>query len=617
MSSGVQGGAAAEAQPPVLLAHVSDLDVRSVKIAGGKGAGGAAGEAADDDAGQSAGAAPPSCLLRLRAAILGVVTSPCQLWRFLTWMYGLFGGFVPVGALQYGVNQGLGMGLGGLAQRYFLKDVLGLAGNPALMQNIRTAGKIPWNIKPVMGMLSDAFPIFGYHRTSYMGFAAGAGVVAYVCLGSLPATALSSAATVGFLIFVNLSVATPDVMIDATAAKLSKEKPENASDLQSLVWGALPMGVLLSAAISGTIEEALGPQIMLVITAVCPLTILVCSLLRLLPEERLPRGQRGWNLTFLRAHGPVTFLALVMSAMSITLSVLSVTVESARARGFAILGCGVLLGLGVYLCLFRITPILAKTALFIFARDALQPNLGDPMFVWLTDAPDGPQFGAKLMGALEGVGAVSLFFGVVLYNKYLTRVSYRKILLFAQIALVLYNFSDLILVLRLNLKVGIPDEVFVAGDDAFGVLCGRFIMMPLFVLSSKVCPDHLEGTLFAMLMALSNFGSSIGDFFGSSLTEAFGIHDGNFDLLPQAVIAKSICRLLPIPLIFLLIPNLTPDDPIPGGAGGGDESNAAATEEGEAGEEGGTCAKNDSFRCNSNQAMEMGPEDIEQPAEAR
>ena len=40
--------------------------------------------------------------------------------------------------------------------------------------------------------------------------------------------------------------------------------------------------------------------------------------------------------------------------------------------------------------------------------------------------------------------------------------------------------------------------------------------------------------------------------------------DGNFDYLVHGLVTKALCRLLPIPLIFLLIPRqLTPNDPVP------------------------------------------------------
>ncbi|CAE7789933.1 unnamed protein product, partial [Symbiodinium sp. CCMP2456] len=84
------------------------------------------------------------------------------------------------------------------------------------------------------------------------------------------------------------------------------------------------------------------------------------------------------------------------------------------------------------------------------------------------------------------------------------------------------------------------------------------------VLAYKVCPLNLEATLFATLMALNNIGVDIGKFLGVSLCELWGIVDGNFDYLVHGLVTKALCRLLPIPLIFLLIPRqLTPNDPVP------------------------------------------------------
>jgi len=167
-----------------------------------------------------------------------------------------------------------------------------------------------------------------------------------------------------------------------------------------------------------------------------------------------------------------------------------------------------------------------------------------------------------MLGWIECFGYLGLFGGVIIYNKYLTRVSYRKIFFFAQLAMVFINLFDFVLVKRWNLALGIPDIWFIVGDSALATVIGRFFSMPMFVLAAKVCPDNIEATLFAMLMALSNFGTSVSDFFGVTLCELFGVVGNNYDRLPEAVITKSLCRLLPIPLIFLLVPNITPADPV-------------------------------------------------------
>jgi len=160
-----------------------------------------------------------------------------------------------------------------------------------------------------------------------------------------------------------------------------------------------------------------------------------------------------------------------------------------------------------------------------------------------------------------------LLLGVTLYNKYFTGVSYRRIFLVAQIAMIFSNMFDFVLVKRWNLLLGIPDIVFMVGDDTFTAVMGRFFSMPMFVLAAKVCPDNIEATLFALLMALSNLGSAVSSFFGVTLCEFFGIVGDSFEHLPEAVLTKALFRLLPIPLIFLLVPDLTPLDPIPAAEG--------------------------------------------------
>merc|ERR1712125_173977 len=106
------------------------------------------------------------------------------------------------------------------------------------------------------------------------------------------------------------------------------------------------------------------------------------------------------------------------------------------------------------------------------------------------------------------------------------------------------------------------DKIMVIGDEAFTECMRRFFSMPMLVLASKVCPESAEGTLFAMLMALSNFGASIGNLFGTSLLEFMEVTDcydeKNGDVvgcphLEHVVLLKSFCRLLPLFLIPFLV----------------------------------------------------------------
>lgn len=98
------------------------------------------------------------------------------------------------------------------------------------------------------------------------------------------------------------------------------------------------------------------------------------------------------------------------------------------------------------------------------------------------------------------------------------------------------------------------------GDLTLYPMVRRFVMMPMFVLASKVCPDGAEATLYAMLMSLSNFGNTVAIYNGSFLVVLFGVTEDNYDNFVWVVVTKSLCRLLPILFIPLLIPEGSPQD---------------------------------------------------------
>jgi hypothetical protein len=119
---------------------------------------------------------------------------------------------------------------------------------------------------------------------------------------------------------------------------------------------------------------------------------------------------------------------------------------------------------------------------------------------------------------------------------------------------------DIVIVSRWNTLVGYPDAAMLLGDLTLYPMVRRMVMMPMFVLASRVCPDGAEATLYAMLMALSNFGNTVAIYNGSFLVVLFGVDDDNYDNFVWVVVVKSLCRLLPILFIPWLIPDGAPQE---------------------------------------------------------
>ncbi|CAI9274885.1 unnamed protein product [Lactuca saligna] len=119
-----------------------------------------------------------------------------------------------------------------------------------------------------------------------------------------------------------------------------------------------------------------------------------------------------------------------------------------------------------------------RPCLYMYLSFALSLNIYEGLFYWETDSKAGPSFSQEAIGFVLSIGSVGSLLGML----------------------------DLVFILRLNLKLGIPDYFFAVIDESVFQLVGRLKWMPLLVLSSQLCPPGIEGTFFALLMSIDNFG---------------------------------------------------------------------------------------------------------------
>ena len=111
---------------------------------------------------------------------------------------------------------------------------------------------------------------------------------------------------------------------------------------------------------------------------------------------------------------------------------------------------------------------------------------------------------------------------------------------------------DLILVTRTNRWLGIPDAIFGIGDKAASDAVRRLQLLPILVLAAHLCPPGIEGTLFAFLMSVSNFGTHSGQWIGALLLRFLGVSRGDYSRLWLAVAIRTVMRLLPIRFLKLV-----------------------------------------------------------------
>jgi hypothetical protein len=234
--------------------------------------------------------------------------------------------------------------------------------------------------------------------------------------------------------------------------------------------------------------------------------------------------------------------------------------------------CAIVLSLSMFWCM----PVkLAKATLFLFLTNTVSVSFGSAMQYWYTVDdrcnPGGPHFDYLFFTVYTAIIA-QLFsaVGILLFNSYFSKIRMRKALWISAVISSAASIGDFAMVMRWNLRWGIPDKWFyLVGDTILEPMVLMMAFMPSTVLISKMCPKNMEATTFAILASFSNLGGALSSSFGVFAMQAAGIQTDlevgqcNFDNLPHLiVICGMILPLTAIPLTFVLIPDIDMHDTV-------------------------------------------------------
>mmetsp|Transcript_15722 Transcript_15722/g.31334 ORF Transcript_15722/g.31334 Transcript_15722/m.31334 type:complete len:455 (-) Transcript_15722:157-1521(-) len=401
----------------------------------------------------------------------------------------------------------------GLCLQLWLKDGLHL--EPADMEWLLSLAALPWSVKPLYGLVSDARPVWGLRRKPYLILGALLGAVSWLSLAFLSrGEDINQNVLLALLVCSNLSTALSDVILDAMvaerAAASAKEGgagcetgTEGEDALQTLCWGSLSIGGLLGSGIGMATASSASPFFIFSITALAPLLSLLAA--ALLPEKR--------NTV----------------ATSVKLQVTSLI--SALKQ-----------------------PRIHRPLAFFFLQSALVPSVNQAMLFFSTDVL---KFSPEFLAAQGVLAYLGFLLGSVVYSRFISGIAFSSIFFYSQAALVVISLGDLFLVLRLNIALGIPDTAFAVGSDSVATVIGRLTLQPFLVIAARVCPPGCEGALYAFFMSTSNFGSTVSGIFGTFISPYFGVVSGEYGGLPKLLAFRSCCMVIPLFLVHILLRDLS------------------------------------------------------------
>ena len=408
--------------------------------------------------------------------------------------------FVDVGIAMYILQTPVG---------YYL--IYGLDASPQQYSSYSTLVNLPWSLKFIFGMISDGFPIFGYRRKSWLGI--GWMIFVIICLylslmgkpGIYMTTIMMFIMTCAYLL--------ADVCSDTLCVERSRfEIEEEKGTLQT----------------SGYTSRAFGSVIGSILGAIL-----------------YNKTSWGWGLTIAQLFGLSAFIPLtgVLPALWSLEELASTRPGNAPTIKEQFTDIWQTLQL----------KAVWRPLSFIFTYYVFQiPNQA-----WTNFLVKGLGFTDFDIGLLTVASTVFLWLGMIIYKRYFFETSWRSIYIWTTALGAFFSFLQILLILGINKKLGIPDVIFAIGDTGIVYLIYAIQSMPSSIMFIMICPEGSEGITYALLTTIGNLGWTVACAFGSAMTTIWDVSNetlasGDYSGMLNLTLLTSFLQILPLSLVFLL-----------------------------------------------------------------
>lgn len=522
----------------------------------------------------------------------------CSLWREskrrVTLLYHLLGfRFLAIVVLVEHILQAFlaGGGASGLIGTPIML-ILSRSGLPATrIQIFETIAISAWQLKPLIGILSDTLYLGGYNKTPLIIFTSVVGVMSAALLVALYPLTPHLFTLLVFFIF--LQIATSDLLLEARYVEKTIRSAESRPMLHSFIQFGSCFWQFLSIILMGVAIRYHMPLEWLYLTPITPFILLIvllfCGWLGEKPRDddeheivnllvrfcwyrerqygsySRDRPLLGLDVAKVREHWRIFALALLIGSISLMTSSLGLLELGTGYLFGASLGSAVVMIGAFFLLLDR---QIAKIQTFVVIQNVFSISLRAATFFFYTDPveayPAGPHFSREFYVSVMGaVGIVLALVGVMTYATFMMHWSYRRVFAVTGIFYMLALLPNIALYRRWNIALGIPDIVFVLGAEVVQTIVGVWNNMPFGVLMLSLCPPGMEASIYAILAGTSNLGSAFAAYQGAFVLDMLHIKptgnmSGEAEQFDNLWIASAInISMQIVPLCF--IPFLLPD----------------------------------------------------------
>ena len=361
--------------------------------------------------------------------------------------------------------------------------------SPAALGALMALLAVPWTIKPVFGLLSDFVPLFGSRRRNYLLLANGGAALSLLLLAFVPIAPGSLWLLFALLLPTTMAIALGDVIVDALMVE--KGQPLGLTGrFQSIQWAAANAALLLTGVLGGYVAEERLQSV----------AFALCGVL--------------WVFAFAvawRYAGDHEDAHLDAASLSET--------------GAALLG------------VLRDKLFLAVCALLTLW--SFNPVWGSVLYVHMTEDLG---FSEQDFGNVTSAFFLGSLIGSVGYGIYCRSVRLSTLLYLSILAAIVSNA----VYWQLDSLTSAYVVSIIAGA---AYMTGTLIQLDL---TARIIPARAAATVFATVMALTNFAGSASEAFGGWVFEAAKTSYGRekaFSLVVATSVAAAVSCWLLVPVL--------------------------------------------------------------------
>jgi hypothetical protein len=433
------------------------------------------------------------------------------------------------------------VGISALAEFLFTRNELGLS-----FIELGILGALPtisWSVKPVYGFLTDLVPIRGLRRRPYLHVMPLLTIGSWLYIWQFADSFISFAIP---LMIANVGLGFTDVICDGLVVQQSDKN--TCGRYQAICWGALTVGAIVTTFLSGLLlgREIVSIRGMFLITAFIPLITFVLSFF--VKEEKIS------DRAEVKVHQDISprYILAAFVAFFATIAILwpyegkNMTLASLGVVGVWFLWFGLyfkhLINLKV------IGTHFFAAAIFVFLW-RFTPSFGAP---WSDYFLNTLKIDQETYGYFGVISYIGWLIGNIIFQKYLDKMPIKKLLSYTIVIGAVLGMTQLTLtnpewgnaigawpvIKYLGAVIAYPVFLVARGGDAWSFLMTfqplvylNFVLdfflgimymisfLPLMKFVALYTPKNLEGTNFAVMASIMNYGLVFGSISGGFIYE--------------------------------------------------------------------------------------------------